>query len=224
MIGSASPHQRMIIGTALAGAAVLALLWVFAISPRRAESATVKESVAAQELRLSTAKSELASYKQSRTQYPGLLAELKRLDEAVPARGAISDLLRQLQKRARVRNTQLQIAALKPSGAPTPGTSLPPGATAPNGGISSLPFTFTYTGRYFDLVQVLAAARKAVTVHSGDLKIDGRLVTIEGLAFERDGAESRVIKASLSGTAYIAAETPPTPSAIPAASATQGGS
>jgi Tfp pilus assembly protein PilO len=214
----------MMIGTALAGAAVLALLWVFAISPRRADSATVKDSVAAQELRLGTAKTELASYKQSRAQYPGLLAELKRLDEAVPARGAISELLRQLQKRANVRHAQLRVAALKPSGAPTPG-ALTPGATAPSDGISSLPFTFTYTGRYFDLVQVLAAARKAVTEHAGDLKVDGRLVTIEGLAFEPNAGGSREIQASISGRAYIAAATePPTPSAVPAASATQGGS
>ena len=100
-----------------------------------------------------------------------------------------------------------------------------PGASTPAGGVSALPFTFTYTGKYFDLVHVLAAARKAVTVKSGDLKIDGRLVTIEGVSFARANPDSPVITASVAGTAYIAAETAtPTPPAVPAAAATQGGS
>lgn len=226
MIGSASPHQRMIIGTVLAGAALLAALWVLALSPKRSESAEVRANVAAQELRLSAAKTELAGYETARKQYPGLLAELRRLDEAVPARGAIPDLLRQLQKRAKNAKSVLRLAQLKPGSAGAPGaTAATPGATAGAGGIATLPFTFTYSGKYFDLVSVLAAARKTVTVKSGDLKIDGRLVTIEGVSFARDDADSPVIKASVSGTAYIAAATaPPTPPAVPAATATPGGS
>jgi Tfp pilus assembly protein PilO len=226
MISSASPHKKMIIGTLLAGAMVLVALWMLAISPKRAESASVKERVVTEEQRLATAQTQLAAFKQSRAQYGGLLAELKRLDEAVPARGAISDLLRQLQKRANVRNTELRVAALKPAAAAAPGsaTTLTPGAAAPKGGLAALPFTFTYTGRYFDLIQVLAAARKSVTVRSGDLKIDGRLVTIEGVAFDREGETSKTIKASVAGTAYIAAApTPPTP-ADPAVNAPEGGS
>ena len=95
------------------------------------------------------------------------------------------------------------------------------------GGIAALPFNFTYSGKYFDLVHVLAAARKAVRIKSGDLKIDGRLVTIEGVSFARTSASSPVISASISGTAYIATvPTAPatTTAAAPAATATQGGS
>jgi hypothetical protein len=62
-------------------------------------------------------------------------------------------------------------------------------------------------------------------VSSGDLKIDGRLVTIEGLAFDRDGDGKKTIKASVAGTAYIAAAPAPiTPSAVPAVNAPEGGS
>jgi Tfp pilus assembly protein PilO len=222
MMSSASPHQRMMIATGLVAAAILALLWVMAISPRKSESAEVTQNVATQEERLAAAQTQLASFQSSKKQYPGLLTELRRLDEAVPARGAISELLRQLQRRARVSKSELQVAALKPAGAGAPGaTAVTPGAAPRAGGIAALPFTFTYTGKYFDLVKVLKAARRAVTVKSGDLEIDGRLVTIEGLTFERDEASSPIIKASVSGTAYIAAApAPPTPAA-PAAP-TQG--
>ena len=85
-MSSASPHQRMIIATLLAGAAVLAALWLMALSPKRAESAEVKQNVAVQEQRLTDARSQLAAYQSAKKQYPGMLGELKRLDEAVPAR------------------------------------------------------------------------------------------------------------------------------------------
>ena len=226
MMSSASPHQRMIIVTLAIGGALLAALWMLAISPKRSESAEVKTNIASQQQRLDTAKAALASSQAARKQYPGMLAELKRLDEAVPARGQIPDLLRQLQKRARGDHSELRLAALKPGTTPA-GGGMTPGASPLAGGLAALPFTFTYAGRYFDLVHVLAAARKAVTVKSGDLKIDGRLVTIEGVSFAPEEEGSRVIKASVAGTAYIAvaAQTPPPPDAATAAApATPGGS
>jgi hypothetical protein len=62
-------------------------------------------------------------------------------------------------------------------------------------------------------------------VKSGDLKIDGRLVTIEGISFERAAPDAPLIKASVAATAYIAAApADPQPAAIPAATAAQGGS
>lgn len=220
MMSSGSPHQRMIIFTGLAGVVILAALWMLVLSPKRAESAQVKESVAAQETRLAEAESQLASFQSAKKQYPGMLAELKRLDEAVPARGEIHVLLRQIQKRANARGSDLQVAALKPASSASAGTTdLTPGATPGTGGIATLPFTFTYTGRYFDLVHVLAAARRAVTVTSGDLKIDGRLVTIEGMSFQRAEPDDPLIKATVSATAYIAAAppAPAPPAAVPAA-------
>ena len=224
MINSGSPHQRMILFTGLAGVVILAALWMLVLSPKRAESAKVKESVATLEARLAEAKTQLASYQSAKKQYPGMLAELKRLDEAVPARGEIQVLLRQIQKRARARGSNLTVAALKASSGPGAGASdLTPGASPANGGVATLPFQFTYTGKYFDLVRVLAAARRAVTVKSGDLKIDGRLVTIEGISFERPESGEPLIKASVSATAYIAAAPPaPAPAADPAAAATGG--
>lgn len=228
MMSSASPHKRMIIVTLLAGVALLAALWMLAVSPKRSESAKVRADVAAQEQRLDAANTQLASFRSAHDQFEGMRAELARLDEAVPARGAITTLLRQLQKRARASKSNLQIATLKAGGAAAvpgaAGTPVTPGATPGVGGISTLPFSFTYTGEYFDLIHVLAAARRAVVVKSGDLRVDGRLVTIEGISFARAEPDAPLIKASVSATAYIAtAPEPPAPSAIPAATATEGG-
>lgn len=216
MINSASPHQRMIIGTVLVGAVLLAALWLLALSPKRSESAQVRSNVAAQEQRLSAAQAQVASYTASRKDFAKNKAELAHLARAVPSHGAISSLLRQLQKRASADKSALRLAQLQPAasapvvpGAPVAATDVTPGATPDGaGGLSTLPFTFTYTGKYFDLVNVLKAARKAVSVKSGKLKIDGRLVTIEGISFQRANPLDSLITASVSGTAYIASTTP----------------
>ena len=116
MMSSASPHQRMIIGTLAAGAVLLAALWLLALSPKRAESAEVKTNVAAQEQRLTAAQGparELPDAHASSTTAcsPSSSASTRRF----PARGAIPELLRQLQKRATGRDTELRLAALKPA-------------------------------------------------------------------------------------------------------------
>ena len=52
---------RTIAVVALAGIAIVAALWMLAISPKREERTEVKANVAAQETRLATAQAQLAS-------------------------------------------------------------------------------------------------------------------------------------------------------------------
>ena len=211
----------------LAGVAILAALWMLAISPKRDERTTIKANVTAQEARLQTAQTQLASFEAAKQQFPAKLAELKRLDEAVPARGAISSLLRQLQRRAKVRNSNLRLIALKPSGAPTPvaGATTPaapitPGASVGPDGLATLPFTFEFTGEYFDLRDILATVRRSVSVRKDKIKVGGRLLTIDGLTFTRLDPMSSDTKATLNATAYIAPDGAATPQPPAAAAAT----
>ncbi|HEV7885121.1 MAG TPA: hypothetical protein VGO81_16225, partial [Solirubrobacteraceae bacterium] len=156
--------------------------------------------------RVDAARTQVVDYREARKQFPGMLSELKRLDTAVPSRGAISQLLRQLQRRARARASRLQLAALK-TAAPAAGTTAAtPGAAAGPGGLAALPFTFEYTGDYFDLVAILRAVRAAVQTRAGDLEIDGRLLTIDGLTFKRPTGSGKLTQAIVSATAYIAPE------------------
>lgn len=207
----------------LAGVVLLAALWMLAISPKREERSQVKANVAAQEARLQTAQTQLASFEAAKQQFPVKLAELKQLDEAVPARGAISSLLRELQSRAKVRNSNLRLVALKP-GAAAPAAAdaatgagpVTPGASVGPDGLAALPFTFEFTGKYFDLRDILAAVRRSVSVKKDKIKVDGRLLTIDGLSFTRLGPASSRTKATLNATAYIApdgASTPQPPAA-----------
>lgn len=220
---------RTIAIVALAGIAVLAALWMLAISPKRDERSQVKANVAAQEARLQTARSQLASFEAAKKQFPVKLAELKRLDEAVPARGAVSSLLRQLQRRAKVRNSNLRLVALK-SAAPTVDGSAgvsTPGATVGPNGLAALPFEFEFSGEYFDLRDILATVRRSVSVRKDKIKVSGRLLTIDSVKFTRADPESSRTRATLTATAYIApdgAATPEPPAAAtPATPATPTG-
>ena len=217
---------RTIAIVALAGVAILAALWMLAISPKRDERTQIKANVTAQEARLQTAQTQLASFEAAKQQFPAKLAELKRLDKAVPARGAISSLLRQLQRRAKVRNSNLRLVALKPAGAAAPvaGATAPaapitPGASVGPDGLATLPFTFEFTGEYFDLRDILATVRRSVSVRKDKIKVSGRLLTIDGLTFTRPDPASSDTRATLNATAYIApdgASTPQPPAGAPA--------
>jgi Tfp pilus assembly protein PilO len=213
---------RTIAVVAVAGIAILAALWMLAISPKREERAQVKANVTAQEARLQTAQTQLASFEAAKKAFPAKLAELKQLDKAVPSRGAISSLLRQLQRRAKVRHSNLQLVALKAGGvAPaaagaTEQKPVTPGATVGPDGLAALPFTFEFTGEYFDLRDILATVRRSVSVRKDKIKVGGRLLTIDGLSFTRTDPTSSQTKATLNATAYIApdgASTPKPPAA-----------
>jgi hypothetical protein len=214
---------------ALIGCALLAALWMLAISPRRQAGAEVHVNAVAQEQRLQAARTQLGAYVNARQQFPGMLAELHTLDKAVPAQAAISSLLRQVQRRADVHHSELRLVALKAATA-VPGatgtTPIPPGATVGPDGLSAMPFTFEFTGKYFDLRDILQTVRRSVGFRAGDLKVAGRLLTIDGLTFDRPDPTSTQTTAVVNATAYIAPDASASAQlpAVPPAATTVGGS
>jgi len=205
----------------------LALLWFAAIAPKRSEHETVKASVATEQARLDAAKAQVVAYTASRKQFPGLVEELGELNKAVPSRGAISRLVAQLQRRANARGGELRLIALKEgtaATASTPAQTPPaPGASAVGtDGLATLPFSLQYTGTYFDLLDIIATMRRSVRLRDGDLKINGRLLTVDGLTFKRPEAFQAMTKATINATAYIAPVSAATPQ-IPAGATTANG-
>jgi hypothetical protein len=210
---------RSLIAVIVAGVALLGSLWVLAIAPKRSDRQDIHGRVAAQQTLLDSAEAQVAAYTASRRQFRHLLWQLRLLDGAVPARGDISSLLRQLQHRAEARGSELSLIALKDgaqaaTGAATGAAPTTPGAVAGPDGLSALPFTFEYTGRYFDLLEILATARQSVRV-KGDriIWIKGRLLTIDGLSFKRADGQTTLTKAVVNGTAYFAPDAAATPQA-----------
>jgi hypothetical protein len=219
---------RSLAAVIFAGLALLAALWILEIAPKRSENASVRANLATQRSQLGTASTQLAGYTTSHKQFTGLLSELRELDEAVPGHGDIAAMLLRLQRRARARGSDLRLVALKEGTQPAPGTGTEQtiaGAVAGPGGLLALPFTFEYTGRYFDLLEILKTVRRSVRTAGGDLAIDGRLLTIDGLAFNRIEG-TKLTKAVVNATAYIAPDgaATPQPPADAQAQAANGGS
>lgn len=223
-----SAQNGLLVPVIATGVALLALMWFALIGPKRSENSTVSASVTVKEKRLSEAQKQVADFTASKKRFDGLLIELRRLDIAVPSRADISSLLGEVQRRARLRDSALRLASLQSdagvatASTDTTTTTAPviPGATPGQGGLSTLPFTFTYTGRYVDLVKILRAVRDAVTVHSGNLSIDGRLLTVDGITFKRPDPAAALTKVVISATAYIATGETETPKAADGTAAT----
>jgi Tfp pilus assembly protein PilO len=227
-----SLDTRRAIVVVLAGLALVAALWVAVIGPKRSDSAAARHHADTQQQRLDTARTQLARYRTDKARFAGLRADMRRLDRAVPARGDVSGLLRELQAASRLRGAQLRLVALKDGGStstppsPTTGTPDPsktkatptPGASPGPDGLSTLPFSLSFTGRYFDLVHLLRTVRRAVSEKDGDITARGRLLTIDGLSFQRPEPGSRITRASLNATAYVAPD-PDAPLAAPATAA-----
>jgi Tfp pilus assembly protein PilO len=207
----------------LVGLALLAALWMLAISPKRDDRATVLDTVSAQEQLLQTSRTQISAYENARRQFPGMLAELLTIDKAVPAQAAISSLLREVQRRAKAEHSELRLVALRGAsavaGAGSATTPLAPGATVGPDGLSALPFTFEFSGTYFDLRNILQTVRRSVSFRSGDLKAVGRLLTIDGLTLDRSKPTSVQTKAVVTATAYIAPDASAS-SQLPAPAAT----
>lgn len=246
-------ENRTALTVLVVATALIALLWVTAISPKRAEHAAVRDDLAGQQQRLEVARVQVVQERAARERFPALRAELRRLDVAVPAGGEISTLLRSLQRGADRRGVTLRIALLQdaaaasvPAPSPTPVSapggngspaSKPPGATPPTAappagtggtatpatdsaslaalstpgavagpaGVAALPFRFTFTGRYTQLLDVLAAVRRAVSPRGERVAVRGRLMTIDGLSLTRPDRGSPVTRATVNATAYVAA-------------------
>jgi Tfp pilus assembly protein PilO len=213
-------EQRTAVYVLVAGAALVAALWFGAIAPKRGDRAAVTERVTAMEQRLAAANDQVARYRLARAGFPAQLAELRRLDVAVPGRGEIAGLLRELQRRARARGADLRVIALKEPDAASTGAGGTPGAVAGPSGLSALPFTLEFTGRYFDLLHLLSGVRRDVTDHGDRIGVGGRLLTIDGVSFHRPEHGSAITKASLKATAYVAPDGAATPQAPAGAAST----
>jgi len=86
-------------------------------------------------------------------------------------------------------------AAASGSGAAT-------GATSGAAGLDSVPLTFAFTGSYFDLADFFHRVKRFVSVANDDIRVKGRLMTIDTMAFSSD--KPPTVKATVTASVYLA--------------------
>ena len=199
-------------------AAVLAVIglsgafYVFALKPKREQAATLAKQIDDQQAKLDAARTLLATNQQARGQYQQAYAAVVRLGKAVPADDDVKSLMVQLDsaaKHAKVDFRSIDVggtsggAAAASSAATGSATTLPPGATVGPAGFPIMPFSFAFTGSFFDLGDFFHHLQTLVRERGDQLAVSGRLLTLDGLTLAPDSTGFPHIRATVDATSYL---------------------
>jgi Tfp pilus assembly protein PilO len=207
----------------IGGLALLAAFWFLAIKPKRAEVQTLTGQIATQQSRLATAQATVSSGLAAKAAYPKDYAAVAQLGKALPADDDLPSLLYQLD--AESQGKHIDFASIT-RGASATGTgssstpdatgaaatgasSLPPGATVGTAGLATLPFSFTFTGSFFDLQKFIQGVQDFVRPEGQGIAVRGRLLTIDGVSLVPGGKDLSHLQAKIAATAYLAPSTTP---------------
>jgi Tfp pilus assembly protein PilO len=241
--------------TVLIVVGMLALLggfWFLAIGPKRKEASDVTAQVNQAQQRLDTAQASAASAEAARKQYSTDYATVARLGKAVPVDDDMPSLVYQLSHTAKVNHVDFRAikltgtgaAAAAPTGAAaavasatgstsTPAatvtSALPPGAVVGTAGFPTMPFSFDFTGSFFNMQRFLKAIDGLTAVNGKSINVKGRLLTVDGVGLKAGPKGFPDVDATVAVTAYLlpadegltagaTAATPPTTSTTATAS------
>jgi Tfp pilus assembly protein PilO len=194
--------------------AVVGVAWLMFVSPERKKAGQAAAAVAAAEAQLSSAHSELTTARAAQAKYAASYGTIVRLGKAVPTTQEVPSLIYELAQASKQKSVEFASIASSTSGKSA--ASLAAGA----GGFQQVPFTFGFNGTYSGLEQMLRKLTNFATkTPSGALKVNGRLLTIQGVTLQpisiQNGSKTNPhLTATVTATAY----------AMPPEAASAGGS
>ena len=98
--------------------------------------------------------------------------------------------------------------------------TLPPGATVGSAGFPTMPFSFVFSGTYFDMERFFGDVQSFVRVKGKQVDVDGRLLSVDGFSLVAGPGGFPNVKASIVATAYLRTATDDDTSPAPDAAAT----
>jgi Tfp pilus assembly protein PilO len=223
----------------IAAVAALGGFWFLVLKPQRAEVQSLTGQISTQRQRLQTAQATVASGLAAKAEYAKDYATVAELGKAVPADDDLPSLLYQLD--AASHGAHIDFKSINRagggSGATTSGSSsstgsstsgstaaLPPGATVGTAGLATLPFTFGFTGSFFDLQRFIAGVQGFVRANDSGIAVRGRLLTIDGVSLVPGSKGLANLQAKIAATAYLAPSSDqPSTAAAPSASTPDSG-
>lgn len=247
--------NRLIVAI-LAVVALGVAFWMLLLSPKREEAKELSAQVEALETSLAQHKAEVVEAEAAREEFPTEYQRLVVLGKAVPADDEVASLLVQMNRisdsaGASFREIKLGSGSGS-SEAPTPPTPnpegepvspteaaaalLPLGASIGPAGLAVMPYEVTFDGNFFQIADFIKSLDSLVNTRDGEVRVDGRLVTIDGFTLEANSNEGfPALQASFALTTYLTppsqgvtgGATPETPGATtvtPAATTTGGAS
>jgi Tfp pilus assembly protein PilO len=205
--------------------AAVAAFWFLAISPKRQQVSEVAAQVAGAQDRLATAQTSATGAQAAKNRYSSDYATVARLGKAVPVEDDVPTLVYQLESAAKANNVDFRKIALSTTPGATPAASssassavasgngaastsaasaaLPPGAVVGSAGFPTMPFSFDFTGSFFNMQRFLKALDSLTSVNGQKIDVKGRLLTVDGVSLQAGPKGFPQVDASVVVTAYL---------------------
>jgi len=223
---------------------VVALLgagWMMLVSPERKEAASLETQVSQARSQLATAQGQLTEAKAAQAKYASAYASVVSLGKAVPPSQEVASLIYQLSAASGERNVGFNSISAGGSGGSSSSSSSSATATAAaaSAGFTQMPFSFVFTGGFFNLEKLFRQISGFTTHTASGLGVSGRLLTIQSLSLTPQntttpGKGSNQLTGTITATAYVlpatqgltAGATPASPAgaATPVSSSSSGAS
>jgi hypothetical protein len=81
--------------------------------------------------------------------------------------------------------------------------TLPPGATVGSAGFPTMPFSFVFSGTFFDMERFFGDVQRFVRVDGKQVDADGRLLSVDGFSLVAGPGGFPNVKANVVATAYL---------------------
>ena len=200
----------------LAVGGILAGFWFGLLAPKREEARTLSAQLATQQQRLDRAQASAADAQRARDSYVADYAAFTRLGKAVPVEDGVPSLVYQLESVSRGSRIDFQsissgtgstTSTPSSTSSTAPGTSTSTTGTTAGGataGVTPMPFSFTFTGSFFDMEHLLDRVHHFVTAHDGKVKVHGRLLSISDITLNAAPTGFPKVQATISANAYQA--------------------
>jgi Tfp pilus assembly protein PilO len=207
--------NKILIAVVAAGLAVCAFYFL-ALGPQRKQITQLDADITAKQAEIAQMQSTLATYETARKSYKANYATLARLGKAVPADDDVRSLLVQLESTADGTGVDFQkielgsglpgaeSASTEPETTAEGELASAPGAVPVAGGaLSAMPFSFTFTGGFFDLSTFFAKLEHFVTVNNQRISATGRLMRLESVAISPGTTGFPEMQAEIGAATYI---------------------
>ena len=203
--------NKILLSVVALGAAIAAF-YFFVLSPKREEVAKLDTDIAAQKAEIEQARLTLAGYEEAKRTYKKNYATLARLGKAVPADDDVRSLMVQLEStadRSGVTFEKIEMAnnlgGATEAAAPAAGElAAAPGTVPVAGGVlSAMPFSFSFTGSYFDLTAFFARLEHYVSLNNRKLDSTGRLMRLESISITPSSIGFPDMLAEINAATYL---------------------
>jgi Tfp pilus assembly protein PilO len=197
----------------------MAAFWFLAISPKRKDASDLGAQIGQAQARLDTARASASAAQAAKDRYRSDYATVARLGKAVPVDDEMPSLVYQLEQTAKANHVTFNSIKLTGAGGPTtsgtstasssstPGSTvsaaLPPGATVGAAGFPTMPFSFDFTGSYFNMQRFVKALDGFTSVNGKSISVKGRLLTVDGISLKAGPKGFPQVDASVVVTSYL---------------------